>query len=68
LAKDAISGTGSSLLAAAAQYHHVRVVDHDALRRASPVAQRRGEEGLAIEALKRRPDLEVEQPRVTQHR
>jgi len=59
---------GLHLLAAAAQHYYVRVVDHHALRRAAEVAQRCGEKGLAIEALKRRPDLEIKQARVTQDR
>ena len=46
----------------------MRVVDHRALRRAAHIAQRFGEKRLAIEALKLRPDLEVEQARVAQHR
>jgi hypothetical protein len=56
------------LLTAAAQHHHVRVIDHGALWRAAHVAQRFGEKRLAIETLKLRPDLEVEQARVAQHR
>src|SRR5919106_3197437 len=55
------------LLAASTQHHHMRVVNHRALWSAAHVAQRFGEKRLAIEALKLRPDLEVEQARVAQH-
>ena len=45
------------LLAAAAQHHHVRVVDHCPLWRATHITQRFGEKGLAIEALKPRGQI-----------
>src|SRR5216684_3436755 len=38
-----------SLFAAAAQHHHVRVIDHDARGRAAQEAQRLGETHLAVE-------------------
>src|SRR6516225_6682297 len=54
--------------AAAAQHHHVRVVDHDPLRDAAQVAQRLGQKHLAIEALKTWIALEKQHPRITQNR
>ena len=51
-------GHGNHLAARSSQYHHVRVVDHHALRRTAHVTQRIGEENFAVEALERGIDLE----------
>src|SRR5450759_3959783 len=51
-----------------AQHHHMRVVDHHALRSAAHVAQRIGEKHLAIEPLERGMDLEKQHARIAQHR
>src|ERR1700722_326492 len=52
---------------AAPQHHHVRVIDHHALPRATHVTQRFGQKNLAVEALECRITLEEQHPRVTQH-
>src|SRR3984957_17486851 len=51
---------------AAPQHHHVRVIDHHALPRATHVTQRFGQKHLAVEALECRKTLEEQHPRVTQ--
>lgn len=53
---------------AAAQHHHVRVIDHDTGGGATQVTQRLGEKHLAVEALKGGVALEEQRPRITQHR
>ena len=52
----------------AAQYDHVRVVDHDALRGAVHIAHRVGQEHFAVETLKGGRDLKEQHARITQHR
>jgi hypothetical protein len=53
---------------AAAQHHHVRVIDHDAPRRAGEVPQRFGEKHLAVETPEGGVALEQQHPRIAQHR
>src|SRR5262245_46747579 len=53
------------LAAAATQYHHVCVVDHDPLGDAVQVAHRVREKDLAVETLEGGQDLEEQHPRVT---
>src|SRR5208282_687553 len=60
-------GHGNHFAARASQHHHMRVVDHDALRRPSGVTQRVGEKHFAVETLKGGIDLKEQHPRVTQH-
>ena len=61
-------GHGNHFPSRAAQHHHMRVVNHDALHHAAHVAQRVGEKHLAVESLERGIDLEEQQARITQHR
>src|ERR1700689_4815704 len=51
---------------AAAQHHHVRVIDHDASGRATYETQRLGEKYLAVETPEVGITLEEQHPRVTQ--
>src|ERR1035438_6796038 len=60
-------GHRNHLAARAAQHHHMRVVDHDALGCAPGVTQRVGEKHFAVETLEGRIDLKEQHPRVTQH-
>src|ERR1035438_8909854 len=60
-------GHRNHLAARAAQHHHMRVVDHNALRSAPGVAQGFGEKHFAVETLESRIDLKEQHPRVTQH-
>ncbi len=50
-------GNRNHLAPRAAQHHHMRVVDHHALRGAVGVPHRIGEKHLAVEALKGGIDL-----------
>ena len=59
---------GNHLASGSVQYHHVRVVDHHALRRTAHIAQRIGKKDFAVEALERGIDLEKQQARVEQNR
>src|ERR1035441_4772350 len=60
-------GHGNHFSSRAAQYHHVRVVDHHAFDHATHLSQRIGEKYLAVESLKSGIDLEKQQVRITQH-
>jgi len=60
-------GHGNHLPSGSSQHHHVGVVDHDALRAATEIPQRFGEEDFAIEALKRCVALKEQHARVAQH-
>src|ERR1035438_9398414 len=53
---------------AAAQHHHVRVIDHDVPRRAGEVPQRLSEKHLAVETPEGGVALEEQHARVAQHR
>ena len=53
---------------AAAQHHHVRVIDHDASGRATHETQRLGEKHFAVETPKGWITLEEQHPRIAQHR
>src|ERR1700693_5694473 len=52
---------------AAAQHHHVRVIDHHASRRATHEAQRLSEKYLAVETPEVWITLEEQHPRIAQH-
>src|SRR6202162_3751101 len=54
--------------AAAAQHHHVRVIDHDASCGATPITQRIGEKHLAVETPEVGVALEEQHSRIAQHR
>ena len=53
---------------AAAQHHHVRVIDHGPGCGAAEVAQRLGEKNLAVETPEGGIALEEQHPRIAQHR
>ena len=61
-------GHGNHLPSGSAQHHHVGVVDHDALRAATEIAQRFGEKDFAVEALERGVALKEQYARIAQHR
>jgi len=67
LGKGGHLGHGNHLSPRSPQYHHVRVVSHDALRAAAEISQSFGEKDFAIEALKRRETLKEQHARVAQH-
>jgi hypothetical protein len=60
-------GYGDHRAAGSTQDNDVRVVDHHSGRTATHVLQRIGEKHLAVEALKRRIDLEEQHARIAQH-
>jgi hypothetical protein len=49
------------------EYDHVRVVDHHALVRATPVTQGIGQKHFAVEALECRIHLEEQHARIAEH-
>ena len=56
------------IASAAAQHHHVRVIDHDASGRATHESQRLSEKYLAVETPEVWITLEEQHPRIAQHR
>lgn len=61
-------GYGNHVTARAAQHYDVGVIDHNAACRAAEVAMRIRQKHFAVEALKRRIELEKEHVRVAQNR
>src|SRR5229473_8412744 len=67
LSKRGHLGNRNHVAAGSAQYHHMRVIDHDAPSGAGEVTECLGEKHLAVETLKRRVALKEQHPRVAQH-